>query len=75
MHEDFVCNTPRRRISRQSHAFFCFIRADALNQPDGADGDEIVLVAGLGVVFLKHVTMCNKAKVLPRRHRNMMPAW
>ena len=34
---------------------YLLIAGDALNQPDGADGDQVVLVYGLGVIFLKRI--------------------
>ena len=53
-HEDLIFYTPCS-IRRQPDIFLRLIAGDALNQPDGADGDQVVLVYGLGVIFLKRI--------------------
>ena len=52
--EDCIFYTPCG-IRRQPDIFLRLIAGDALNQPDGADGDQVVLVYGLGVIFLKRI--------------------
>jgi site-specific DNA recombinase len=49
-----ILNTPGR-IGRQAHVFIWPERGDALDEANGSDGDEIVLVGGRNVIFLQNV--------------------
>ena len=51
MHEDFIFNTPGR-IGCQADFFVRPEGVHGLDQADGADGDQILLVGSLGVVLL-----------------------
>lgn len=54
VHQDLIFNTSCR-IGRQTRSF-CRVKAgNALDESDGPDGDQIVLVGILGVVFLYDV--------------------
>ena len=52
--EDCIFNTAGG-VGGQAHVPVRLEGGDALDEPDGADGDEIVLVARLGVVFFDDV--------------------
>lgn len=39
-------------VGSQTDVFFRFIAGDALDQADRSDGDQVLLVHGLGVVLL-----------------------
>lgn len=52
VHQNFIFNTPAG-IGGKAHVLVRPEGGDALDEPDGADGDQVVLVVGLGVVFLK----------------------
>ena len=54
VHEDFVLHAPGR-IGGQPDAFARIKGGHGLNEPDGADGYEVLLVRGLGVVFFHNM--------------------
>ena len=50
MHQDLIFNTPAG-IGGQPDVFVRLKGGDPLDEADGANGDQVVLVPGLGVVF------------------------
>ena len=54
IHEDLIFDTPGD-IGGQTRAFGRVKAGDALDEPDGADGDQILLIGALRVVFLEQV--------------------
>jgi len=51
VHEDFIINAPGR-IGRQPSALAHIESINGLDKPNGAHGDQVVLVYAVGVVFL-----------------------
>ena len=51
VHEDFIFNAPAR-IGSEFGALFAVEGGNGLNEPDGPDGDEIVLILEAGVILL-----------------------
>ena len=75
MHQNFIFNTPRR-IGSQTDALCIIKGTHRLNQPDGADGNQVVLVAHRGVVFFYDV--CHQPeivlnKLISRLHVAILP--
>lgn len=56
VHEDFIFNTPAR-ICCQADALVRAEGVDGLDQADRADGDQVVLMVGLGVVLLEDTSL------------------
>ena len=54
MHQDLIFNTPAG-IGGQPDVFVRLKGGDPLDEADGANGDQVVLVPGLGVVFFGRV--------------------
>lgn len=52
--EDSILNTAAR-IGGQPHVLIRLKGGDALDQPYGANGNQIVLVSGLGVILLRRL--------------------
>ena len=60
--EDSIFNAPGC-IGGQAGAFTGIKRGDALDQPDGSDGNEVLLVGSLGVVLF--IRMKQKDTIFP----------
>ena len=56
MHEDFILNTPAG-VGRQLDAPVGAEGVHRLDEPYGADGDQILLIGRLGVVFLEDASL------------------
>ena len=54
MHKDLIFNAPAG-IGSQAHVLVRLEGGDSLDQPDGTNGDQIVLISGLGIVLLGRV--------------------
>ena len=54
MHQDFIFYTSGS-VGCKAGAFTGIKRGDALDQPDGSDGNEVLLVGSLGVVLFHNV--------------------
>ncbi|MNI90079.1 hypothetical protein D3C73_1475610 [compost metagenome] len=54
MHEDFILDTAGGK-SRKLRAFVRAVALDGLDQPDGADGDEVLHVFACVVEFFHYV--------------------
>ena len=52
VHEDLIFNTPGG-IGGQAHVLICFKGRYPFDEANGADGDQVVLVPGLSVIFFK----------------------
>lgn len=67
VHENLVFNTPAG-VGGQPDIFIRLKGGDPLDESDGADGDQVVLVPGLGVVFfgrLKQKEEFSRSKTTP----------
>ena len=60
IHEDLIFDTSCG-IGREAGAFFSVEGGDRFDQADGADGDQIVLILGVGVVFFDDV--CDQPEI------------
>ena len=60
MHEDLIFNTPGG-VGGEFDVLFQAVGADGLDEADGADGDQILLIGFGGVVFFHD--MGNQAEV------------
>ena len=56
MHEDLIFHAAGR-IGGQPRAFGRIKGGNALDEPDGTNGDQILLIGGLGVVLLVGVRL------------------
>ena len=54
VHQDFIFNTPGR-IGGKPRPFVWVVTGNALDEPDGANGDEILLIRCLGIIFFGRV--------------------
>ena len=53
-HKDLIFDTPGG-VSGQADIFLRLVAGDPLDEPDGPDGDQVVLVYALGVVLFGRV--------------------
>ena len=65
VHEDLILDTPAG-IGGQAHVFVRLEGGDPLDEPDGADGDQVVLVPGLGVILLHN--MGHQSQIVLHQH-------
>ena len=54
VHQDLIFNAPAG-VGRQAHIFIRLERRDPFDQADGPNGDQVILIPGLGVVLFHNV--------------------
>ena len=67
VHEDLIFDAPGG-VGGQTRPLLRVEAGDALDEPDGADGDQVLLVGALGVVFfgrLKQKEEFSRSKTTP----------
>ena len=65
VHQNFILHA-FGSVGREPRTLFRAVARNALDETDGADGDEIVLLVRLGVVFFGNVR--NKAQIVLNEH-------